>query len=394
MNDEYDVVIVGAGASGLMCAAEAARRGRSTLVLDAGNKPGRKILVAGGGKCNFTNTDVTPDHYVSRNPHFSRSALARFGSGDILAMAADHGIEWEEREHGRLFTVESSRLIRDMMLKNTRDAGAVLRMDFPVDAVEREPDGRYVIRDGKKLVRAASLVLATGGLSWPKLTVSPLGYKVAEKFGLPVVSPAPGLVPLTLAPSEKKQFAPLSGIAVDARVSTEDVFFRENLLFTHRGLSGPAILQISNYWNPGNFIEINLLPDQPLSCLLDSAKKDSGRINVETLLGRSLPRRLVQELIPENLRHTASAQLSSTGLKRLSEALHRWRIRPSGTEGARTAEVTLGGVDTSALSSKTFECLHLPGLFFIGEVLDVTGQLGGYNLQWAWSSGWCAGQAV
>ncbi len=394
MNTEYDVVIVGAGASGLMCGAESARRGRSTLILDAGNRPGRKILVSGGGKCNFTNTDVGPEHYVSRNPHFALSALSRFGPQDILAMAADHEIRWEEREHGRIFTTESSALIRDMLVENVHGAGALLRSSFPADAVNKEPDGRFSVRGKGASIRTSSLVLATGGLSWPQLTVSPLGYKVAEQFGIPVVPPVSGLVPFTLEPADKKRFGPLTGIAVDARVSLGEVSFRENLLFTHRGISGPAILQISNYWNPGDFIEIDLLPDTPLSQIMEQEKRSSGGISVASLLGRILPKRLVQELVPGEILGTPSAQLNSAGLERLSNLLHGWKLRPSGTEGARTAEVTLGGVDTAAVSSKTFECRTVPGLYFIGELLDVTGRLGGYNLQWAWSSGWCAGQSV
>lgn len=390
--EETDVIVVGAGASGLMCAAAAGHRGRRVLVLDQARKPGAKILMAGGGRCNFTNYDVGAEHFASHNPHFCKSALSRYTQWDFLALVGRYGIAWHERSHGQLFCDDSSRDILDMLLRECDDAGVRLKFKCTIDDVERDDDGRFVLSVGGDRYRSRSLVIATGGLSIPTSGASPFGYRLAEQFGIKVWPPAPALVPLTLQPDDLARFAPLSGIAVECAVSTERRRFRENLLFTHRGLSGPVILQISTWWRPGEAILIDWLPGRDLVTLLPEWRQQHPKQLLRTALGRQLPARLVSALLPSVLAEQPLNRIDDRHAAELAELLHRCVLRPNGTEGYRTAEVTRGGVDCDAVSSKTMECRTVPGLYFIGEVLDVTGWLGGYNLQWAWSSGWCAGQ--
>jgi hypothetical protein len=397
-----DVIIVGAGASGLMCAAEAGKRGRRVLVLDQSARAGNKIRMSGGGRCNFTNYDIAPGNYLSHNPHFVKSALSRYTQWDFIALVERYRIPYHEREHGQLFCDESARDILEMLLAECREAGVTLQLKTTIHSVGRtsvrQPtDGEesdFVLHTSRGDWRCDSLVIASGGLSIPSMGSSPFGYRIAEQFGIHVWPPSAGLVPLTLQPEEKQRLAPLSGIAVEASVETGGQTFSENVLFTHRGLSGPAILQASNYWRPGQPLTIDWLPGRAIDTLLESARQSHPKQQLKTLLGQLLPARLVAALLPAPLLERQLAQLGKSQLETLRQQLHRWTITPGGTEGYRTAEVTRGGVDCDAISSKTMECKTVPGLYFIGEVLDVTGWLGGYNFQWAWASGWCAGQSV
>ena len=389
-----DVIIIGAGAAGLMCAAEAGRRGRHVLVLDQSAKAGNKIRMSGGGRCNFTNYDVGPGHYLSHNPHFVKSALSRFSQWDFIALVERYRIPYHEREHGQLFCNDSAKDILDMLLAECRDAGATLQLKTTIESVAKDADGGFLLHTSRGGYRCGSLVIATGGLSIPSMGSSPFGYRIAEQFGIRVWPPSAGLVPFTLQPKDKARLAPLSGIAVEAVVETGGQAFRENVLFTHRGLSGPAILQASNYWQPRQAVDIDWLPGEVVEALLETARQEHPKQQLKTLLGRLLPTRLVAALLPAAILETPLAQLGKAQLETLQQQLHHWHITPGGTEGYRTAEVTLGGVDCDAVSSKTMESKAVPGLYFIGEVLDVTGWLGGYNFQWAWSSGWCAGQYV
>jgi len=389
-----DVIIIGAGAAGLMCAAEAGRRGRRVLVLDQSAKAGNKIRMSGGGRCNFTNYDVGPEHYLSHNPHFVKSALSRFTQWDFIALVERYQIPYHERDHGQLFCNDSAREILDMLLAECREAGVTLQLKTAIASVESGGEGGFVLHTSRGDYACEALVIATGGLSIPSMGSSPFGYRLAEQFGIRVWPPSAGLVPFTLQPQDKARLAPLSGIAVEAVVETGGQRFRENVLFTHRGLSGPAILQASNYWQPGQAITIDWLPGEASDALLDTERQQHPRQQLKTLLGRLLPSRLVSVLLPPALLETPLAQLGKAQLETLRQQLHRWTIIPGGTEGYRTAEVTRGGVDCDAVSSKTMEAKAVPGLYFIGEVLDVAGWLGGYNFQWAWASGWCAGQYV
>jgi predicted Rossmann fold flavoprotein len=388
-----DVIIVGAGASGLMCAAEAGKRGRRVLVLDQSARAGNKIRMSGGGRCNFTNYDIAPGNYLSHNPHFVKSALSRYTQWDFIALVERYRIPWHEREHGQLFCDESARDILNMLLAECRDAGVTLQLKTTIEGVA-QAGGGFVLHTSRGDYRCEALVIASGGLSIPSMGSSPFGYRIAEQFGIHVWPPSAGLVPLTLQPEEKQRLAPLSGIAVEASVETGGQTFSENVLFTHRGLSGPAILQASNYWRPGQPLTIDWLPGRAIDTLLESARQSHPKQQLKTLLGQLLPARLVAALLPAPLLERQLAQLGKSQLETLRQQLHRWTITPGGTEGYRTAEVTRGGVDCDAISSKTMECKTVPGLYFIGEVLDVTGWLGGYNFQWAWASGWCAGQSV
>jgi predicted flavoprotein YhiN len=420
-----DVIVIGAGAAGLMCAAEAGRRGRQVLVLDQSAKAGNKIRMSGGGRCNFTNYDVGPEHYLSHNPHFVKSALSRFTQWDFIALVERYRIPYHERDHGQLFCNDSAKEILDMLLAECREADVTLQLKTTIDSVARTvgrtsvrqagpaeeapprraearataddtgtAQGGFTLHTSRGDFSCDSLVIASGGLSIPSMGSSPFGYRIAEQFGIRVWPPSAGLVPFTLPPEEKERFAPLSGIAVDAVVQTGGAAFRENVLFTHRGLSGPAILQASNYWQPGQAITIDWLPEGESDTLLTAARQEHPRQQLKTLLGRLLPTRLVVELLPSGMLETPLAQLSKAQLESVKQQLHHWTVTPAGTEGYRTAEVTRGGVDCDAVSSKTMEAKTVPGLYFIGEVLDVTGWLGGYNFQWAWASGWCAGQYV
>ena len=392
--EKTDVVIIGAGASGLMCGIEAARRGRRVVILDHAKEAGNKIRVSGGGRSNFTNYEVGAEHYISSNPHFCKSALSRFTQWDFLAMLEKHGIAFSERAHGQLFCNESSADIIKMLLSELEGAGVTIRMDARIEDIKKEFSHEFKVRTTKGDFSCHSLVIASGGLSIPTLGASPFGYKVAEQFGLKVRPTSAGLVPFTLQPKDKERFARLSGIAVEGIVGNKEKSFRENILFTHRGLSGPAILQLSSYWRPGEEIFIDLLPSIDLIAELRLLKEKRPKMKLKSALVNHLPRRLVAALLKDELLEKELQLLSHKEIDFIADKIKNLVIKPGGTEGYRTAEVTVGGVDCDEISSKSFESHKVAGLFFIGEVLDVTGWLGGYNLQWAWSSGWCAGQYV
>jgi predicted Rossmann fold flavoprotein len=394
---QVDVVIIGAGASGLMCAAEAGRRGRRVLLLDHARKAGNKIRMSGGGRCNFTNYEVGAENYLSHNPHFVKSALSRYSQWHFIALVERYRIAYHERDHGQLFCDESAKEILDMLLAECRAGGVELRLKRAVTRIERREGGGFLITTGptgQDVIGCTSLVVATGGLSIPTMGATPFGYRIAEQFGIKVWPPGAGLVPFTLQPPDKEHLAPLSGIAVPARVSCGGHAFRDNVLFTHRGLSGPAILQASSYWQSGEVLNIDWLPGREVAVELEQEKGAHPRQQLKTVVGRWLPQRLVAALLPAVLGELPMNQLGRAQLAEVQRQLQQWQVKPNGTEGYRTAEVTRGGVDCDALSSQTMEAKAVPGLYFIGEVVDVTGWLGGYNLQWAWSSGWCAGQVV
>jgi predicted Rossmann fold flavoprotein len=388
---DYDVVVIGAGAAGMMCAARAGQRGRRVLLIEHAPLLGEKIRISGGGRCNFTNVDAGPANYLSQNPDFCRSALSRYTPRHFIALVERHGIAYHEKTLGQLFCDDSARLII-AMLKAECDAGNVAwRMPCPVDGILREGEA-FALATPQGPLRTQALVIATGGLSVPKIGATPFAYKVAEQFGLAVVPPRPGLVPLAFAPDVLAHFGDLSGVAVDAEVSCNDARFRENLLFTHRGLSGPAILQISSYWDGRTPLSIDLLPGVDARQWFVS--EASSPLQLPNLLAQRLPRRLAQQWCAAHDVAVPVRQLGARRLRDCAAALHDWRVLPSGTLGYQKAEVTVGGVDTRGLSSKTMEALTVPGLYFIGEALDVTGWLGGYNFQWAWASGHAAGLAV
>jgi predicted Rossmann fold flavoprotein len=393
--NKVDVIIIGAGASGLFCAMEAARRGRQVIVLDHAESPGRKILAAGGGRCNFTNFEVDAGHFLGANPHFCKSALSRYNQWNFLDLVKKYKIRFHEREHGQLFCDQSASEILAMLLDLCHKSGVRILTSQSIAAVERSGAGEFVVSTNQDCYTAAALVIASGGLSMSNLGASDFGYQLAKKFGHSIVATRPGLVPLTLSAQDKELLTPLSGIAIQATVTCREVSFTENLLFTHRGLSGPVILQISNYWQPGDPITIDLLPGIDLLAELKAAKKAHPQRQLRSLLAK-LPRRLVSALLNEQL-HLLVRPLQSIAqddFVPICCQLQQWILRPAGSEGYKSAEVTIGGVNTAEISSKTMESRKLPGLYFVGEVVDVTGWLGGYNLQWAWSSGWCAGQYV
>ncbi|MGZ5007472.1 MAG: NAD(P)/FAD-dependent oxidoreductase [Methylobacter sp.] len=388
---DNDVIILGAGASGLMCAIEAGKRGRNVLVLDHANKAGKKILMSGGGRCNFTNYSIEANNYISHNPHFCKSALSRYTQWDFLDLIGRYQIPFHERDHGQLFCDDSAKDILDMLLAECAKAGVTIRLNTRIDSVDRQAD-RFLIKTANGNFTARSLVVATGGLSIPKMGATPLGYKIAGQFGINVLPTHAGLVPFALQPEDKDKFSALSGIALPCLVSNSRQGFSENVLFTHRGLSGPAILQISSYWRAGEEITINLLPQVDLEAELKSKRRQKLKNKLKTIMESYLPKRLIGVFLPEELLERSLQDLSDKQIQRVAEQINSWTIKPNGTEGYRTAEVTAGGVDCDAVSSKTMESKQVPGLYFIGEVLDVTGWLGGYNFQWAWSSAWCAGQ--
>lgn len=391
---QADVIIIGAGASGLMCAIEAGKRGRTVIVMDHTNKPGKKILMSGGGRCNFTNYDVSADNYISHNPHFCKSALSRFNQWDFLELVYRYQISFHEREYGRLFCDDSAKDILNMLLKECELAGVQIHLNTLVEKIERTTTEQFKVNCGKHTFVTESLVIATGGLSIPKMGATPFGYKIAEQFGIRVWPTSAGLVPFTLQPADKGRLEELSGIAVLCRVSVGKTSFTENILFTHRGLSGPAMLQISNFWRSGENLVIDLLPTQDLSTELKQRRSSGTSALLKTVLTEFLPKRLIACLLDAGLLNTTVANLSDSQIVLITGTIQHWTIKPNATEGYRTAEVTLGGVDCDALSSKTMACHDVKSLYFIGEVVDVTGWLGGYNFQWAWASGWCAGQYV
>ena len=393
--EQFDVIIIGAGAAGLFCAAQAGQRGLSVLLLDNGKKPGRKILMSGGGRCNFTNLYTEPAAYLSHNPHFCKSALARYTQWDFIDLVNRHGIAWHEKTLGQLFCDDSAQQIVDLLLAECDKGNVTLRLRSEVLSVERDESG-YTLQLNGSTVQAKKLVIASGGLSMPGLGATPFGYKIAEQFGLNVYPTRAALVPFTLHKPLLEQLQTLSGVALDTTIDAQDgTRFKEAMLFTHRGLSGPAVLQISSYWLPGEFVTIDLLPATPLEAFLTAQREAHPNLSLKNSLAKILPKRLVEVLqalkvVPD----ITLKQLNSKQETELAQTLHAWRIQPNGTEGYRTAEVTLGGVDTTQLSSKTMEARAVPGLYFIGEVADVTGWLGGYNFQWAWSSAWACAQAL
>ncbi|WP_153770714.1 NAD(P)/FAD-dependent oxidoreductase [Labrenzia sp. CE80] len=390
---DLDVLIVGAGAAGLMCAIEAAKRGRRVLVIDHARKAAEKIRISGGGRCNFTNLHCTPANYLSQNPRFCVSALKRYTQQDFLQMVDRHRIPWHEKTLGQLFCDDSAQNIIDMLLDELSKAGGKLQLETSVSALEKADSGLQVKTNHEQL-RTKAVVIATGGPSIPKMGASGFGYDVARQFGLDIVPPRAALVPLTFSDANKDLCKRLAGVSVDALVSFGKTSFREGLLFTHRGLSGPSILQISSYWQEGKPITVDLSPTRDAFEAFRTARTESPKQDLKTVLGQLLPNRLADELSKEFGLKGRLADLSDKVLRRAGEAINHWQLTPVGTEGYRTAEVTLGGVSTKELSSKTFEASKVPGLYFIGEVVDVTGHLGGFNFQWAWSSGHACGQAV
>ncbi len=394
MAENYDVAIIGAGAAGMMCAIEAGKRGRRVIVLDHAGAPGEKIRISGGGRCNFTNIHAGPKAFLSTNPHFCKSALARYTPQDFVGMVERHGIAWHEKTLGQLFCDDSAKDIIRMLLAQMKDAGVVLRLSTAIETVEKVVSGFRIETSGGR-IDCASLVIATGGKSIPKMGATGFAYKIAEQFGLAIVETRPGLVPLTLDPIELEKLAPLSGVAVDVRASIGKTGFEEALLITHRGLSGPAILQISSYWREGGEISIRLLPSFDIPQALKDARRGQGRQALQTILSEHLPKRLAQFFVENaGLQTRSLADLSDKVIDGFCAGLADWRIKPAGSEGYRTAEVTLGGVDTAGLDSRTMQARAIDGLYFIGESVDVTGWLGGYNFQWAWASGFAAGQAA
>ena len=393
--ERFDAIVVGAGAAGMFCAAQAGQLGCRVLLLDNGKKPGRKILMSGGGRCNFTNMYVEPAAYLSQNPHFCKSALARYTQWDFIELVGKYGIAWHEKTLGQLFCDDSAEQIVNLLLAECEKGGVQIRLRSEILSVERDEQGYRLQVNGETLM-TKKLVIASGGLSMPGLGASPFGYKVAEQFGLKVLPTRAGLVPFTLHKPLLEQLQVLSGVSVPSTITAENgTLFRENLLFTHRGLSGPAVLQISSYWQPGEFVTVNLLPDCNLDDFLNEQRGAHPNQSLKNTLAMQLPKRLVECLqqlgqIPD----VTLKQLNVRDQQALVETLTAWRVQPNGTEGYRTAEVTLGGVDTNELSSRTMEARKAPGLYFIGEVMDVTGWLGGYNFQWAWSSAWACAQAL
>jgi predicted Rossmann fold flavoprotein len=389
----YDVIILGAGAAGLMCAAVAGRRGQQVMVLEQARQPAEKIRISGGGRCNFTNLHTSPANFLSQNPRFCRSALSGYTQRDFIAMVERYRIAWHEKTRGQLFCDGSSRQIIDMLLEECRNAHAQLRLGVRISAVSKTESGFVVVTDQGEF-RGRSLVVATGGPSIPKMGSSGFGYKIAEQFGLAIVPPRAALVPLTFDAALLAQFKDLTGVSVDAVVSCGKTDFDEALLFTHRGLSGPAILQISSYWREGHDIVVDMAPGIDVLAALKRLRGDHPRQEMATALAGFLPKRLASIIAGGIGGPPRLADFSDKLMANAAAAIKQWRVRPNGTEGYRTAEVTLGGVDTSGLSSKTFEARSVPGLYFIGEVVDVTGHLGGFNFQWAWSSGHAAGLHV
>lgn len=377
----------------MMCAAEAGKRGRSVLVLDHAAAPGEKIRISGGGRCNFTNLNASPANFLSQNPSFCISALRRYTQRDFTSLVERHGIAYHEKTLGQLFCDGSSKQIVNLLLSEMKDAGAELRLGTSVMQVEKIADG-FELQLSQGALRCRSLVVATGGKSIPKMGATGWGYDLAQQFGLKITETRPALVPLTLEPTMLERLQPLAGVSVDAVAACGKARFKEAMLFTHRGLSGPAILQISSYWRESSEITVSMLPGVNLFEELRAARTQNGRQALQTALSAFLPKRLAQLIAEAEKSNGNLADLSDKSLRRIDEAVNQWRFKPAGSEGYRTAEVTLGGVDTDELNSRTMEAKSVPGLYFVGEVVDVTGWLGGYNFQWAWSSGWSAGQAA
>ena len=391
--EQVDVVVLGAGAAGMFAAIEAGRRGRRVLIIDHARAAGEKIRISGGGRCNFTNLGIAPDRFLSKNPRFALSALKRFTQWDFIARMDGAGIGWHEKTLGQLFCDGSAKQVVDMLLRDTAQGGVALWLGCGLGPVRRSAGG-FEVDTARGPVRAASVIVATGGKSIPKMGATGYGYDVARAFDVPVRECRPGLVPLTFAEQELAWMVPLAGVAVDARISCGARRFDEAVLFTHRGLSGPAVLQISSYWREGATVALNLMPGLDVAGLLRRAKAENGRQALRTALARHLPERLARHIEAASAISAPMAEIGRADLDRVAGMICDWQLTPVGSEGYRTAEVTLGGVDTDALDGRTMQTRGVPGLYFIGEVVDVTGWLGGYNFQWAWSSGWAAGQVA
>lgn len=391
MDISYDVIIIGAGAAGMMCAIEAGKRGRKVWLIDHATKIAEKIRISGGGRCNFTNIHTNPKTFLSKNEHFCKSALNQYTQQDFIALVQKHGIDFHEKKLGQLFCDFSAGQIIDMLLEECHAAGVVLDTNIIVEQVEAQEKG-YRVATNRGVQSCESLVIATGGLSIPKIGATKFGYDLARQFGLKIVETRAGLVPLMFQSALLERCKDLSGLSVEAKVSCGNTSFSEGLLFTHRGLSGPSILQISSYWQDGQEISVNLAPDVDALIFLKERKKAQPKQDIQTVVGDIVPKRLAVSICEDTMIDGRIADLPDKSLQTLATAINDWRIKPSGTEGYRTAEVTLGGVDTNELSSQTMEAKKQKGLFFVGEVIDVTGHLGGFNFQWAWSSGYVAGQ--
>ena len=387
-----DVLILGAGAAGMMCAIEAGRRGRRVTVIDHAAKPGEKIRISGGGRCNFTNLEAPPERFLSHNPRFPISALKRFTPSDFIARVDAAGIAWHEKTLGQLFCDGSAKQIVGMLTRQMAESGVDLRLGCEIGEVTR--DGRFVVKTDAGSIAAESLVLATGGKSIPKMGATGLAYRLADSFGLAITETRPALVPLTFAEQELVDLRELAGVSVDARVTLGKVSFEEGLLFTHRGLSGPSILQISSYWREGDTLKVDLARGAGVGAALKAARGEAGKVDLGTALSRHLPAKVARMVLGRIGQSGRLADQSNSVLDQVDAAVHRWQVKPVGSEGYRTAEVTLGGIDTAGLDARTMEAKEVPGLFVVGEAVDVTGWLGGYNFQWAWSSGWAAGQVV
>ncbi|GAK70182.1 hypothetical protein RRU01S_10_00210 [Agrobacterium rubi TR3 = NBRC 13261] len=394
MTEKCNVLILGAGAAGMMCAIRAGQRGRSVIVIDHAKAPGEKIRISGGGRCNFTNVHAGPKNYLSSNPHFAKSALARYTPRDFIALVGKHRIPWHEKTLGQLFCDDSAKDIIRMLLAEMQAVGVKLRLQTEIASVDAIPTGGFRVATSSSIIETESLVLATGGKSIPKMGATGFAYRIADQFGLGIIETRPGLVPLTLEPTQLEKLSALSGIAVPAEISHGKTSFNEALLFTHRGLSGPSILQISSYWREGDEISLKMEPDLDILGHLKAAKKTNGRQSAQTVLGEILPKRLAQHVVERAGVTGNIGDMSDKTLGGVTAAVQEWSIKPSGSEGYRTAEVTLGGVDTTYLDSKSMKAKTVPGLYFIGECVDVTGWLGGYNFQWAWASGHAAGESV
>ena len=392
MND-FDVIVIGAGAAGMMCAIEAGKRGRRVLVIDHAKAAGEKIRISGGGRCNFTNLGTSPKNFISGNPKFPVSALRRYRPTDFIAWIERHGIAWHEKTLGQLFCDGSARQVVDMLLGEMRGAGVLVRLGTAVERIERDGSGYRLWVAGEALA-CRSLVIASGGKSIPKMGATGFGYDVARQFGVAVTETRPALVPLTFEVGLLERLKGLAGVAADVSVGCGGTRFSEAMLFTHRGLSGPAILQVSSYWREGEAIEINMAPGHEVFEVLRQARTVTAKQAPHTVLGQIIPKSLAQFLVADQGLVGNIADQSDVRLRALGQAVNAWRVKPVGSEGYRTAEVTLGGVDTEGLDGRTMEAKAAPGLYFVGEVVDVTGWLGGYNFQWAWASGWCAGQGV
>jgi len=388
------VIIIGAGAAGLMCAISAAEQGKQVLVLDHANKAGKKILISGGGRCNFTNLYTEPANYLSGNPHFCKSALKRYTQWDFIAEVDNAGLAWKEKKLGQLFSDNKSEAILNMLLESCANLGVKIKLNCSIQSIEKNDNGEFLIRSPQEDFKSSAVVIATGAMSFPTMGATDFGLRIAQQFGLKVTSTAPGLVPFTFDGPEKTRFDGLAGVSIETRIECKDTSFYENILFTHKGLSGPAVLQISSYWKPGNNVTVCCLPNIDLFDELKSHQKASPNKQLQTILQQYFPQQVVTSFCHETGTQRPLQTYKHSELEDIANLFQNWQFIPSGTEGYKKAEVTLGGIDTDEISSKTFEAKAVKGLYFIGEVLDVTGHLGGFNFQWAWASGWCCGRAL